>query len=72
MKEKTTKNEIISLNSEISEFQVKALEKRLETDPLAVGGLLDVNMNDDDAELCSSNDDDCEKCGGLFVCNIKR
>lgn len=34
--------EFISLNSELSEFDLQELEQRLETDPLAVGGLLDV------------------------------
>lgn len=36
------KEELISLNSELSELNVEELEQRLETDPLAVGGLLDL------------------------------
>lgn len=32
------KEELISLNSELSELNVEELEQRLETDPLAVGG----------------------------------
>ena len=39
--------ELVSLNSELSEFDVKELEQRLETDPLAVGGLLDVTSASD-------------------------
>lgn len=31
--------EMVSLNTEMSEFDVKELEQRLETDPLAVSGL---------------------------------
>lgn len=41
------KDELISLNSELSEFHLVQLEERLETDPLAVGGLV---------ELASTND----------------
>lgn len=36
-------NEMLSLNSEFSEFNLERLEERLETDPLAIGGLLDVS-----------------------------
>lgn len=32
--------EMVSLNTEMSEFDVKELEQRLETDPLAVSGCL--------------------------------
>lgn len=32
--------EMVSLNTEMSEFDVKELEQRLETDPLAVSGFV--------------------------------
>lgn len=70
MEKQINKNEIISLNSEISEFQLRELEKRLETDPLAVGGLLDIGVGGDD-ELYLT-DTECERCTGLFVCNVKK
>lgn len=36
------KDELVSLNDKLyDEFYVQELEKRLETDPLVVGGLLD-------------------------------
>mgnify|MGYP001771940648 FL=1 len=54
--EKTQKNEIIPLNSEISEFQLRELEQRLETDPLTVGGLLDVGIGEDDDLYLSKPD----------------
>lgn len=49
MKRAELNNEMVSLNSEFSEFNLQKLEERLETDPLAIGGLLDVSssMNDD-------------------------
>lgn len=39
--------EMLSLNSEISEFDVQVLESRLETDPLAVGGLVELTTTQD-------------------------
>lgn len=36
------KDELKSLNSEITEFDLVQLEERLETDALAVGGLVDL------------------------------
>lgn len=71
MEREIIKDGLTPLNSEISEFQLKALEKRLETDPLAVGGLLDIGMDDDDSDLCSKVDECSEHCSGLFVCNGK-
>lgn len=47
--------ELVSLNSELSEFDVKELEQRLETDPLAVGGLLDVTSASDPSLLSSAS-----------------
>ncbi|MBQ4633267.1 MAG: hypothetical protein IJB46_07990 [Prevotella sp.] len=41
---KTTKVELRSLNQELPALYAEELEMRLETDPLAVGGLLDEIM----------------------------
>lgn len=46
-RKKIEKEEMISLNSEVSEFDLQQLEERLETDPLAVGGLLDLASTQD-------------------------
>lgn len=54
--------ELKSLNSEFSEFELSELEQRLETDPLAVGGLLDLNVTTNEGNineinpLCGEND----------------
>ena len=40
---------LVSLNTKFSEFNLQELENRLETNPLSVGGLL--NMNSSDYEL---------------------
>lgn len=45
--EKQEKEDMISLNSEFTEFNLQELEQRLETDPLAVGGLLDLASTHD-------------------------
>lgn len=37
--------EMISFNSEFTDFDLQQLENRLETDPLAVGGLVDIATN---------------------------
>ena len=42
MEQKKEKEELISMNAKFSEFDLQKLEERLETDPLAVGGLLDL------------------------------
>lgn len=42
---KSIKGKLVSLNTEMSELQLQELEQRLETDPLAVGGLLDLTSN---------------------------
>lgn len=36
---------MVSLNTEMSEFDIKELEQRLETDPLAVSGLLNLSSD---------------------------
>jgi hypothetical protein len=46
------KEEILSLNSDFSEFDLLQLEDRLETDPLAVGGLLDLVNEDTPMPTC--------------------
>ena len=46
-KKKDEKGELNSLNSELSEFDLEQLEERLETDPLGVGGLLDLASTQD-------------------------
>lgn len=38
--------DLVSLNATFSEFNLQELEERLETDPLAVGGLLDMGSSD--------------------------
>ena len=38
--------EMVSLNTEVSEFELQQLEQRLETDPLAIGGLLNLSTNE--------------------------
>lgn len=56
------KEEFLSLNSEISEFSLQELEQRLETDPLAIGGLLDVTSVSDNT-LLSAHAAGCDfKC----------
>lgn len=62
MKQENEKEkELISLNKKFSEFELQKLEERLETDPLAVGGLL--SMDSSDVDLYGY----CENytCGGM-------
>ena len=64
---KMKKEELISLNSELSELYVEELEQRLETDPLAVGGLLDL-ASSSDPTLLSTNITGCDKtCNGFQI-----
>lgn len=42
---KNFEEQLVSLNTEVSEFDLKELETRLETDPLAVGSLFNVAGN---------------------------
>ncbi|TGX81335.1 hypothetical protein E5358_10925 [Palleniella muris] len=53
--------EIVSLNKELPQFFLEELEERLETDPLSVGGLYDLEASSD------SGDDFCLKDE---ICNI--
>ena len=57
------KDEIFSVNSDFSEFDLQQLEERLETDPLVTGGLLD--LVDDPAPTCRF------KCPHLQVCKLQ-
>lgn len=41
-----------SVNSDFSEFDLQQLEERLETDPLAVGGLLNLTSEDTPMPTC--------------------
>ena len=52
MEKKDEKRELISLNSELSEFDLEQLEERLETDPLEVGSLLDLTSTQDLSQSC--------------------
>lgn len=63
MKKNVKQDELLSLNSELSEFKLQELEERLETDPLAVGGLLDVLSLTD-----SSSMDTFGHCEGWTYC----
>lgn len=65
MKQKEKQEELISLNSEFSEFKLQELEERLETDPLAIGGLLDVlSLNDASSMDTFKHCDDHDHCDG--------
>lgn len=70
MKEVEMENEkMLSLNSIVSEFDVEKLEDRLETDPLAIGGLLDLASTQDLSQSVSLTDN-CEgNCGGIIAIN---
>ncbi len=65
-KKKDEKGELVSLNSELSEFDLEQLEERLETDPLGVGGLLDLASTQDLSHsvgmLC-----ECEYCDSCSI-----
>lgn len=60
------KEEIFSVNSDFSEFDLQQLEVRLETDPLAVGGLLDLASVDTPMPACG-----IFKCPHLEYCELK-
>lgn len=63
MKLKETKDELVSLNSELSEFELQQLEERLETDPLSVGGLIDLaSTNDLTHSVTYMEDCECNSC----------
>lgn len=65
---KQKKEELVSLNSEVTEFELQELESRLETDPLAVGSLVDmISTGNTSFDLASS--DECTHCSGNVSCN---
>lgn len=43
--------ELQSLNTELAQFYLEELEERLETDPLAIGGLIDLMAEISDNSL---------------------
>lgn len=51
METTNSNTEMLSLNSEFSEFNLQKLEERLETDPLAVGGLLDLSSTTNEGQV---------------------
>lgn len=53
------KEVLVSLNSEFTEFDLQSLEKRLETDPLAVGGFLNLATTDDPSNGVMLTDCEC-------------
>lgn len=55
--------EICSMNRELPALYAEELEMRLETDPLAVGGLLDLSDG-----ISPLGDPTCRDGGELFVC----
>ena len=61
------KEELVSLNSELTEFCLLELEERLETDPLAVGGLVDLVSS---GEMPLVFSEACKYCGAGSNCNI--
>lgn len=61
------KEGLTSLNSELNELCLQQLEDRLETDPLAVGGLLDIAASD--GSISPLNTDECTHCSGDVNCN---
>lgn len=59
--------EFTPMNTELSEFFVEELEQRLETDPLIVGGLLDLFSSNDSLDgMTSIGIDNCDG----FVCGF--
>ena len=60
--------DLSALNSALNEFAVEELEQRLETDPLAVSGL--INLTTSDNTLLSARMSDCEFCDGDVDCNV--
>lgn len=60
--------DLFTLNSALDEFAVEELEQRLETDPLAVSGL--INLTSSDNPLLSTKMSDCEYCDSGTMCNI--
>lgn len=69
---KTKEEDLVSLNSEFTEFNLQELEQRLETDPLAVGGLLNLTSSHDPSHDPSQSSmvlSDCECHCSAFAHN---
>lgn len=64
MNRKELKEEFISLNSELNEFNLEELEQRLETDPLAMGGLLELSSKDQLSLYQFSSEECAPHCSG--------
>ena len=64
MNENFSEREIVSLNETFSEFDLQKLEDRLETDPLAGGGLLDLSA-DGLSDIDTLGHCDEYKCPGM-------
>lgn len=72
--EQNEKKELRSLNVELPTLYVEELEQRLETDPLAIGGLLSGNIDvyaDSCRVACGIDCDEynCDDCD--VYCNVK-
>ena len=61
--EQNEKKELRSLNVELPTLYVEELEQRLETDPLAIGGLLSGDFDGVEAYSCGK---DCDE----FTCDV--
>ncbi len=59
-----SKNLVKPLNQGLSEFYLENLEQRLETDPLSIGALMDIDATNPE-DNCSSY------CWGYEFCNPK-
>ena len=62
-KELKEREDLLSLNSVLTEFDLQELEERLETDPLAVGGLVELSTTQDLSRSVQLMDDcECNFC----------
>ena len=78
--EQNDKKELPSLNVELPTLYVEELEQRLETDPLAIGGLLSGDFDGVEAYSCGKDcdeftcdvhcDDHCSEHCGRFHCSV--
>lgn len=68
--ENSKEKELVSLNSELTEFSLQELEQRLETDPLAVGGLLDIASSGEMSFSTFSSEECDTHCSGETTCNV--
>lgn len=61
---------INSLNNELPQFFLEELEQRLETDPLSVGGLYDLDVSADTEGICEDYSfcSDYQGCPSVIIC----